>query len=396
MTLLMITIYRNRSRCQPIPGRRGDRGGSGAAVDRDGVVAAGDERLAVPGARSARRARGRRPRSARRSRRGRSPRPSWKPATSAPPAPTWRAQPATSAACVPGGVNSGTLPAITHRVERAAEVERREVVLDPLDRRAPRARAVASIDASTSTPTTEQPAPRELDRDPAGAAARRRAPTRATGSSESTNAASPCTSTPLAASASNRAWYSSPSQVTRRSSRTESGRDDLPDLLLHQVAVAAHAGDHEAERCDPPPQARHVDAQRLVVAAVGAGPVEQRLLAARPGRSARRAPPRSAGRSTERNTVSPRWESWPCSSSVGHHRVAARVRGQGHEAGAQAGVVDREAEPVLDAARARRRCGFRLDEQQARDAEPLELVDPVGLFGPAQDHDVLRRRRPRR
>ena len=91
----------------------------------------------------------------------------------------------------------------------------------------------------------------------------------------------------------------------------------------------------------------------------------------------------------ERNTASPRCESWPCSSSSGHHRVAAGVRGERDEPGAQAGVVDGEPQPVLDAARAGRRRRVGLDEQEAGDAEPLEVVDPVGLLGPVQDHDVL-------
>ena len=74
----------------------------------------------------------------------------------------------------------------------------------------------------------------------------------------------------------------------------------------------------------------------------------------------------------------------------GHHRVAPGVRGERDEPGAEAGVVDREPQPVLDAARARRRRRVGLDEEQPGDAEALEVVDPVGLLGPVQDHDVLR------
>ena len=154
--------------------------------------------------RSARRARGRRPRSARRTRRARSRGRAGSRRRARRPAPTWRAQPATSAAWVPGGVNSGTLPAITHAsnvrprssvarscsihsmpgAARAGGGEHRRVDVDPDDRDA---------------------AARELDRDPAGAAARVEHRRGRRDRASSTNAASPCTSTPLAASASKRA-----------------------------------------------------------------------------------------------------------------------------------------------------------------------------------------------
>ena len=128
-----------------------------ARVNRDGVVAAGDERLAVPGARSARRARGRPPRSARRSRRARSRDRVWKPATSAPPAPHVAGASGDERRVRSGRREERHVAGHHHRVERAPEVERREIVLESTRSRARRARAAASIDASTSTPTTWSP-----------------------------------------------------------------------------------------------------------------------------------------------------------------------------------------------------------------------------------------------
>ena len=83
-----------------------------------------------------------------------------------------------------------------HRVERAAEVERREIVLDPLDRRARRGARSASIDASTSTPTTVDRRGARARSRPDRCRSRRRAPMPGAGRARATNATSPCTSTP--------------------------------------------------------------------------------------------------------------------------------------------------------------------------------------------------------
>ena len=140
-------------------------------MHRDGVVAAGLPRLAIPGGRARHECQSRQLCSASRTRRARSPRPSWKPVTSAPPGPTCLAHPATNAPCVPAGVNSGTLPAMstTSNVRPRSSVARSCSIHSTADEAR---RAAPSIDGSMSTPTTAMPRRANSHADPAGTTSR--------------------------------------------------------------------------------------------------------------------------------------------------------------------------------------------------------------------------------
>ena len=157
--------------------------------------------------------------------------------------------------CVPAGVKSGTLPAITtsSNVCPRSKAQRSST---RQSRSGERRRAVATIDASASTPTTATP---------------RRASSRATrpvpqpasrtevGAKRMRNSTSPWTSTPLSASASNRFWYSSPSQLMPPSSRASNppvlagySRENGGGLGRAVGATACHPGDRRAPRRHAP------------------------------------------------------------------------------------------------------------------------------------------------
>jgi hypothetical protein len=66
-----------------------------------------------------------------------------------------------------------------------------------------------------------------------------------------------------------------------------------------------------------------------------------------------------------------------------------RAGGECDKPRAEALVVHRKPQPVFDATGASGRRGLGLHEKEARYPESFEVVDPIGLFGPMQDHDVF-------